>query len=265
MSRYTLIALAFASMLVMSMAWAGSAAAAGPLWLLCLPWNTVNPTRYSDQACTKASGTGNWESAALGAGQSDTVRIVGFSLRLEDKIKGGTSAIKCNGTGSTGWGLITGPNLGLVKVAEIKEAGKNCERIEGGCKTGESITEVKGANLPWKVHLFETEKVPGTEKTFLTALESTTEKKPPGWEITCKAAVGGTLTDKCTSPENEPEYLELFNLVQGSGSSLELLVRGRFEERSPGTCTLGGEKAGKIAGLIAILLWKGLGLSINPN
>jgi len=261
MSRLKIAGLALASMLAVSMAWAGSAAA-GPLWLLCLPGNSGQaPTKYTDSACTKAAVNlaGSWQSESLCSCSSDTVRIVGFSLRLEDKIKGETSTVKCNGTGSVGWGLITGPNLGLVKEARIESPGTNCERVEGACQVG-TIKKVAGVNLPWKVHIFE------TEGKFLTALEGTTEKATPGWEVECKSSLG-TFADKCVSPESEPEYLELINLVQGTpgSASLELLVRGRFEEKSPGKCTLGGEKAGKIAGLVAILLWKGLGLSINPN
>jgi hypothetical protein len=166
--------------------------------------------------------------------------------------------IKCNGTGSRGWGLITGPNLGLVKEAEIESPGRNCERVEGRCERGESIKEFRAVNLPWKIHIFE------TEKKYLTAVEGNTEKLTPGWEIKCKSTLG-TISDKCMSPEKEPEYLELTNLVQGAAgtSSLELLVRGRFEENALGNCTLGGTKAAKISGLVTALLWKGLGLSIS--
>ncbi len=251
--------LALASMLVMSMAIAGSAAAV-PLWLLCLPGPTGQaPTKYTDQSCTKAAVNlaGSWQSESLCECSSDTVKIRAYSLRLSDTgTLGGTTTVKCNGTGSVGWGLITGRNLGLIKVAEVEKPNKNCELVEGGaglCTTAK-LEEVKGANLPWKVHLFE------TENKVLTDISGTIAGKEPGWTLRC-----GGLEDTCTTPEGKPELAELSNLVQGAPgtSELSLLVRARFEEKSPGNCTLGGNGTGHVSGLVAILLWKGLGLSIN--
>jgi hypothetical protein len=239
--------LCLASMLVMSMALA-SAASAAPLWLVCLP---MTGGKFLDSQCLKP-GAGNWESVPLSG--SDTVRLVGFTLRLTD-LKAGLlkekTTVKCNGKGSEGEGLITSPNIGLINTAEVKNAKENCERVEGGCKAGE-VEEVKGADLPWKTEIFE------TEKKYLTKILADGHGEP-GWAVKCNTALG-SKTDTCLSENTEKdEQAELISTER----SAELIVLSRFEKLHKAKCSEGGPETGEVEGLIGVLLASGNGLSIN--
>jgi hypothetical protein len=247
MKSIKIAGLCLVSMLMMSMALA-SAASAAPLWLVCLE-GTAATSKYSSNQCSKTEAGGKWESVSLGT-KSDTVNIVAYSLKLADT---GTGVeIECP-LGSNGWGLIEGPNKGQIKVAEIVNAGVNCKVLKGAalCK---KIEKVNGVNLPWKTELFE------EKEKLLTKLEKGAGAAgEPGWLVKCE----GVPVDICTSPPGEPEQLELLNAFGGSAGT-QLQVVGRFEERSKGNCTVGGNGKGTIRGLVAILLWNGNGLSINP-
>jgi hypothetical protein len=172
----TAVGLCLASMLAMSMALAGTASAA-LLWLLCLEGSGL--TKYSSNQCTEASSTGKWQSLGLPSGGSDTVRLLAFSLRLEDS---GTGVkLECSDAG-TAWGLIEAPNKGKIKVAEITAPliKSNCKLLNGllTCKESANIEKIEGRNLPWAIEIFE------TEKKNLTALKSGGSGEP-GWAITC--------------------------------------------------------------------------------
>jgi RHS repeat-associated protein len=232
-----------AAVLVLGMALAGNAAAA-PLWLVCLEGSGL--TKYSTNQCTTASSTGKWQSLGLPSGKSDTVRLLAFSLRLEDTSVG--VSIECPDAG-TGWGLIESPNKSQIKVAEVKEPEKEgCKVLKGffTCKAG-TLTNVKGLNLPWKTEIFE------TEKKNLTKILSGGGGEP-GWAVTC----GGT-TDECITESGGSESAELVNEVTSS----VLLVSARFEATGKNKCSVGGKETGKTHGSIAILLWSGNGLSVN--
>ncbi len=241
--------LCLVAMITMGMALAGNAFAT-PLWLLCLEGSASN-TKYEDSSCTKAKSTGKWESVALASGKSYSIKLVGFTLKLTDKIKGETSVIKCNGKGSKGSGLLEGLNKGKVFTAEVEEAETNCERVEGSCEAGK-VEKVVGADLPWKTEIFE------TEGKLLTKLEGSVAGKEPGWEVTCKSKLG-KITDKCLSPEGMPEQAELVSEVTAG----VLLIKGRFEGRSKATCSLGGKEAGEVEGLFALLSLGGSGVSLS--
>jgi hypothetical protein len=242
--------LCFASMLVLGMALAGTASAA-PLWLVCLESSGL--TKYSTNQCTTASGTGKWQSLGLPAGKTDTVRIVGFTLRLTDKSTAvGKSTVKCNGNGSRGSGTIEGTNKGIIREAKIEKASENCEAVEGGCKKGE-VEKVTGANLPWSTEIFET-----ANKLLTKIAKGPGAAGEPGWEITCNTLLG-SKTDKCTSKAGEEESAELINEVTGG----VLLVRGVFEKARTASCTEGNSTSGEVEGLVAILLNSGNGLSVN--
>jgi hypothetical protein len=244
--------LCLVAMITMGMALAGSASAA-PLWLLCLE-GSASTSKYSSGQCTKTEAGGKWESVALGS-KSDTVRIVGLTLRLTDlKTSVGKSTIKCDGVESEGEGYIYTEKHGIINTAEVKNAKTNCERVEGGCKAGE-VEKVKGADLPWLTELFE------TEGKFLTKIGGT-GKGEPGWEITCKT-LEGSKTDVCLSESTEKrEGVELTNKVSTSGV---LLVLGTFEKARKAKCSLGTAESGEVEGQIAILLNSGNGLSINKE
>jgi len=243
MKRLTLAGLCLVSMLVTGMALAGNAAAA-LLWLLCLEGSGL--TKYSSNQCTEASSTGKWQSLGLPSGGSDTVRLLAFSLRLIDTGAGVT--VECPDAGTEGWGLIEAPNKGQIKVAKVKEPSKNCKVLKGalGCETA-TLETVEGANLPWKTEIFT------TENKSLTRIEKTTGAS--GWIVKCNG-----IEDKCLEKAGEPESLELKNGVTKG----VLLILAIFENRTKATCSLLGGATGEVTGLVAILLWNGNGLSINP-
>jgi hypothetical protein len=256
MKTLKIAALCAASMLVASMALAGSAFAAPPLWLLCL--NRGSGGNYVENQCRSLhDGAGAWESEGIPAGGRETAIIRGFSLRLEDdevKTTLEKAVVKCNGTGSEGEGEIISAKEGIIREAKVAKAEEHCERVEGPCQAGK-VEKVEGADMPWKQIIFE------TENKTMGALRADGNGEP-GWAITCKTLLG-SKTDTCTSRVSEgmePETLTLVNEVTGG----VLLVRGVFNNKALGTCTEGNKPlTAQIHGLVAILLPSGNGLSIN--
>ncbi len=161
--KYLKIAgLCLASMLITSIALAGTASAETPSWFLCLEGST-SPTKYSSNQCNKAESGGKWESMVLGT-SSATVKISAFTLSLLDE---GTGAeITCDGPGTVGRGLIESPTRGLIKVAEIENPKTNCtltKKAVLACTETKNIEEVKAENLPWETEIYETESKPFTK------------------------------------------------------------------------------------------------------
>jgi hypothetical protein len=243
MKRLKVAGLCLVSMLVAGMALAGNASAA-LLWLLCLP-QTGGTERFADNQCTEKEAGGAWESVSLGT-KSDTVRLLAFSLLLSDPpITVHCPDVSVNG----GWGLIEKNKL-IVKIAEVPKPKEEGCKVEGSlltCKEG-ALEKVSAVNLPWTAEMFETEK-----KNLAQIVGS--GGKPPGWAITC-----GGVTDTCTESSGKPEFLELLNGV----TKKVLLVLARLTNKGRADCTVGGKEKGQVKGLIAILLWNGNGLSINP-
>jgi hypothetical protein len=251
MSRFRIAGLTLASMLAMSMAWAGSATAAGPLWLVCLEGSGL--TKYSNNQCGKAESGGKWQS--LGLLKLDTVRIVAFTLVFRDResVNKENILFTCL-AGGLGTGLIEPGSAAVLREAKINEPKAHCAQLEGPCKKGE-ITKIEAVDLPWKQTLVE------TEKKFLSKQEGDGNGEP-GWAFSCK--VGGiTTTDECKSEEGKPETLELISEVTGG----VLLIRGRYTNAAKGTCSLaeGRKNTAEITGSAAGLLGNGNGLSINPT
>jgi hypothetical protein len=255
--RYLKIAgLCLASMLVMGMTLAGNAAA-GPLWLVCLEGpEKVAPTKYTNHECNVAARNleGVWQSLGLPAGKSDTVRLRAFSLRLTDtKTAAGESSIECPGGGSKGWGLIENVKVGIIKVATVEEASKNCKRLSGGCEEGK-IEEVNGIHLPWKTEIVEE----GGELVSKIVADGNGE---PGWEVRCHTLLG-SKTDICeTEGAANAERVKLLN---GTTEGV-LLVLAVFTQTHSAKCSEGGVGAGHVLGLVAVLLWNGWGLSVNKE
>jgi hypothetical protein len=261
MKQLKIAGLCLASMLVMSMALAGNASAAliPALWLVCLEGNSTTNTKYEDSSCTKPEGTGAWESVPLPLGVSDTVRILGITLRLTDLSAGPLkekSTITCPHP-TEGGGLIENREtegklhaLILIKEAKVKTPETECTRVSGPCKAGE-IKKVEGRNLPWKNEIWE------TEKKFVSKIEPDGNGEP-GWAVECETLLGAK-TDVCTSAGGELEETSGINRVTGG----VLLVLAEFLKVHKANCTEGGAKSGEVEGQIAILLWKGNGLSLN--
>ncbi len=184
--------LCLASMLMMSMALAGTANATA-LWLLCLEGTNAGNTKYKNNQCSEASGTGKWESVAIGS-KSDSVRAVALSLRLEDAKGelGGAVIVKCPVV-KGGRGLVEG-NVLIVTEAKAPSPSTECTAEGTGtfksCKTS-NLTQVGGVNLPWEVVISESgsEFIGKIKKGPMAAGE-------PGWEVEC----AGVKTDACPGP-----------------------------------------------------------------
>jgi hypothetical protein len=255
--RYLKIAgLCLASMLVMGMALAGNASAL-PLWLVCLEAGVEGspPTKYTSNQCTKAAAgnNGKWQSLGLPCCRNDTVRLLAFSLRLVDNgTFGGATAVKCN-LGGRASGVILNRNRGVISLARVEEVGKNCERVSNeACK---GIVSIEGRNLPWETEIEE------VEGKFLTKIKKGEGAAgEPGWAVTCETIIGNK-TDECTNPVGKEEKVELPQGVTGG----ILLVLARFEGANKANCSEGGTEKGEVAGLAAILLTNGNGLSINKE
>jgi hypothetical protein len=246
MRYFRLAGLCLISVLAMGMALAGNAFAT-PLWLLCSEGKNTNNTKYEEAACAVAKSGGAWESVALPSGQSETLVIKGLTLTLTD-LKAGKerSTIKCDGVGSEGTERITPPNKGVITSFVVKEPSKNCERVEEPCKAGE-VEEVKGADLPWKTEIFE------TEKKFLTKIvKGEGAAGEPGWSVTCKTTLGSE-TDKCTSENEakaEQELLENVNSVR----DFRFLILSLPEHVHKYNCTQSESKeTGEMSGYLAVL------------
>jgi hypothetical protein len=263
MKTLKIAGLCLASMLVMGMALAGTASAAAvpALWLVCLEGKEGSlPTKYTTNQCTKAASgnAGKWQSLSLPLGTSDTVRILAITLRLTDNEAGPLkekSTITCPHP-SEGWGLIENREtegkvraIGILREAKAKEPSKECTIVSGPCKT---LEKVEGADLPWEVEIFE------TEKKFVSKIQPDGNGQP-GWAVTCNTALG-SKTDTCKSKEGKLEVLSGENRV----TSEVLLVLAEFLKANKAECSEGGKESGEVAGQIAILLWKGNGLSLNP-
>jgi len=248
--------LCLASMLMMSMALAGTAAAA-PLWLLCLEGKEGSlPTKYTTNQCTSAASgnAGKWESVSLGS-KSDTVRAVAVSIRLEDE-KGELGAavvVKC-GEVKGGKGYLEGSNL-IVTEAKAPSAKTECEAKGSGifkvCTTS-TLESVEGVHLPWKVEVYAV-----SGGTYSSRIQPDGAGEP-GWKV------------KCAKVEDTCESEGAGTLVEASGSAGVvsagvLLVRAQFKEPNTGKCSVGGAKSSHVAGFTAILLNSGNGLSLHET
>jgi hypothetical protein len=245
MKHLKVAGLCLVSMLVMSMTLAGNASAKPALlWLLCLEGSGL--TKYEDNQCTKASGTGKWQSLGLPSGGSDTVRLLAFSLLLIDN---GTGVkVHCPDAG-VGWGLIQEGNKLVIKVAEIphpEAEGCKLEKAFLTCNATSKLEKITAVGLPWTAELTE------TENKYLSTI--TKSASAPGWAVKCAGE-----TDTCTEATKKPE---LAFVGQGVTKGV-LLVLLEFESVVKANCSIGGIEKGEVKGLIAILLWNGNGLSFT--
>jgi len=244
--------LCLVSMLMMSMALAGTAAAA-PLWLLCLEGTNAGNTKYKDSQCTEASSTGKWESVSIGT-KSDTVRAVALSLRLEDA-KGELGAaviVKCPVV-KGGGGLVEG-NLLIVREARAPSPSTECTGEGTGlfkvCKTS-SLEAVEGVDLPWKVE------ISASGGTYTGKIQPDGNGEP-GWRVKCAG-----VEDNCLS--EGPGTLEETSGTAGVVTAGVLLVLAKFKGTGKAKCTQGGAGAGHVQGFVAILLSNGNGLSLHET
>lgn len=242
MKHLKIAGLWLASMLVMGMALAGTAAAT-PAWLVCK--EGTGSTKYSSNQCTEAEATGKWQWSGLSAGEKETVKIVGFTLTLKDtKTLLGEVEVQCFGKGFRGEGIAEAAGKGEITVAEVEKPKENCvgRKI---CKEKE-VEEVKGAHLPWNTE------VVGDETTLANSGAG-----EPGWTIKCDTSLG-SQTDTCESEGKEYEEVGLLDEVSAGVS----LVAGLLENVHKAKCSVGGAGAGEDVGSLAILDQKGMGLTV---
>ncbi len=247
------IGLCLASMLVMGMALAGTASAAGPLWLVCL--KGVGLTKYENSKCLKASGEPNssegWQSLGVASGQVITVAMRPLTITMKDTKFPiiGETGIQCYPKGGRGEGAIEEGGKGKIRVLQYEKAKEDCRGLKG-C---EEIEEIIGRDLPWKVEVFE------TENRFLTKIKNSGSGEP-GWRVKCHTIIG-SLTDECESEsEEKSEQVRLENKVVNE----VLLVRAEFEKLGKQKCSQGGSEAGTIEGQFTISLGGGA-LSVTPR
>jgi len=125
----------------------------------------------------------------------------------------------------------TGKNLAGTTVPSI-----NCEIVsKGSCEeANKSKIVVFPIHLPWKSELL----LPSGETRVDDLKEGTGGE--PGYEITCKAVLLGTVTDVCTGKPGSV-------MTNETGG-----VNGVFEEAETfnpaGNCSIGGEKEGLVVG-----------------
>jgi hypothetical protein len=252
MRRPKIAGLCLASMLVIGMALAGDAEAIPTLWLVCLEGSNIHNAKYEDNQCTKTSGTGKWESVSLSAGKKSTVRIVSFTLRLTDLSAGPLkekATIQCNGPSPTGWGIIEGPNKGVIDKIELTSPSRECFRVEGPCETG-AIEKVSGTHLPWSTELVETE-----EKILETV--NADGAGEPGWAVSCKTLLG-SKTDICEA-QGGPSNLFLKLLENVLRIGIALVLEGTVNHIK-GKCSEGTAESGEVSGQSGVLLYIGYGL-----
>src|SRR5580693_1268764 len=140
----------------------------------------------------------------VGPGAADTITKILSSAGVEEKAE----------------------NLEKVIVNSI-----NCELMEkGACEEANgSLINVFPVHLPWATELL----LPSGE-LVVDDIKEGTGKGAPGYEITCKSSLLGTVTDTCTGIAGS-------NMTNGATD-----VIGKFEEDAtnnpPGNCSIGGEK-----------------------
>ncbi len=215
-------------------------APAAPVWERCSEGTEKEAsTKYSSNQCTKAESSGKWQWNEI----TGTEKIKGtvLTLTLKDLTAGPLkekSTVRCSKGGEEEGTVGPSYDQVLIEKAVVKEASKNCARVEGPCKAGE-VEEVKGVNLPWWEEPFE------TEKKFLTKIETSGEGEP-GWAVKCATALG-SKTDTCTS-EGESKFEE--ELLENTVSSSILFVRATFKKAHKADCTEGGKESGEMEGAV---------------
>jgi len=244
MKSIRIAGLCLAAVFVMSMAAAGTASAA-PHWLVCLNWGGTG-TKYSENQCFKAEGTGKYEWAEV-KGTEPVASQGSVTLVTNGVPIVGSVEVKCSGIdeGSVGPGNIA--RTTEIPKASIKcVAGKNCEKL---------IKNAVPVGLPWNTELKETEGV--LRGTIRKGAGSTSA---PGWTAEC-TVLGVTEANTCTTEEGLVNLTNTFT----PGTVGPLLVLANFikPNKPEAKCTRAGT-TGDVLGGISILLANGDGLRVSP-
>jgi hypothetical protein len=229
MKLLRIVGLCLTAMFVVSML--ASATASAVKLEMCASGSPAG-TKYETSGCAKALSTGTfaWEEIA----KTEAAKTAG-TLRLADsKTLAGESAVECFGTSE-------GYAAGKVSVTTVVNVTPSqCSPV----KVCENVEAVSAVHLPWKSELFETE---GKAEQKILADGG----GEPGWSVTCKAPILGSITDVCTTEEaSKSEVLEAANRITKG----ELLVLLTFTKTHTAKCTQGGAESGKVSGSIGSLL-----------
>jgi hypothetical protein len=218
------------------MAVVAPAAMANPRWVTCKA--NAGKGNFEDSLCSKAKVNGGWETAEI----AESVEVTASSptgLTLEDsKATGGATAINC-----TGSGLGKAAPGGRGEIVRITATG--CKFVPGkvgSCEESKAVT-AKPVNLPWSYELFLRLSLRTGISRVRAEIVSLISGKSPGWAVEC--TVGGIfkITDTC----------EGVTTTSVEANRAAKIVETEFEEESeetPGTCSVGGAKAGRVAGNI---------------
>ena len=235
------------------MAVVASPAMAVPRWVHCVKSTTGT---YNSGLCTTA-GTG-WETTEV-IGTSEVTTSTS-KLELEDtKATGGAVDIECSGTG-TGWvtNLSTKTIPGEDGIAAINEASIKCAFIEkkhGSCEE-EIEPKAHPRNLPWGTKLKEV--VKGTEEgeevrdELVSGPRNQEGNGEPGWAVECRVAGILKISDRCEASGRTIRVRS--NRATGK---TEFVFDKKTEEEGRATCSVGGEKAGRVTGTILSSLRSG--------
>jgi hypothetical protein len=225
--RIGIVGFCLTAMLMVGMAPAGNASAAGALWLLCLKGSGL--TKYSSSTCLTASSSGEWQSEGIKSGQTVTVKLsLAATLVLRDtKTSLGESEVQCYEKGFRGGAVLEGEGKGKITSFEVEKPKENCRGVKACEKEG--IEEVKGVHLPWNIEL----------EGNATKIANSGAGEP-GWEVKCKVA-GIPLTDTCESESKEYEEAVFLNEVIGGALSIRSVAGTLHPEK----CTQGGAESGE--------------------
>ncbi len=238
MKHLKIAGLCLATTLALSVVIATTASAA-PVWEQCSTEKAATAaTKYTEDLCNKASGSGWWAWQEIPASAPQTIHVRGTVTLKDAKTLAGESEVEC---------LVEaeGPAGGSVEKAE-KVTATNCR----GVKVCEGTPTVSAVDLPWETEFFE------TEKKVLQTLKGTTNGEP-GWNIKCKVS-GVEVEDECKGEKGSPERLADEN-VETNGVPLLLET---FTGSAKGDCKQGGKETGSAKGSIGHLVKVG-GLQVS--
>jgi hypothetical protein len=236
MKRLGLVGLCLATLAAMSMVASAAVMAATPLWEQCSEGGSA--TKYSSSGCSKAEAGGKWQWKEVTGTEKFKGSFLTLTLKDTKITEKEGSEIRCTKEAKEE-GTVGPYNGGLViEKVEVKEAAKNCARVEGPCKA-EGVEKVEAAHLPWQEEFGE------TEGKLFTTIEPFGAGEP-GWDVTCNTSKGST-SDTCTSEELTKWEGELLENVSSEGT-----VIGTLEKLHKSKCSIGGSESGVMEGRVKL-------------
>jgi len=230
MKSLRIAGLCLVAMFVMSMVAAGTASAEPTVFESCQ--EGAAGTKYEENLCEKASGTGKFAIAEI----KGTESAIGIgSLRLADTKVPIVGTVEVSCTGETKGTVGPGKFARVEKIENINcTPGTNCEKIE---------KNPEPRNLPWQNEIAE-----GGARAKITA----TNGKGAGWAVTCKV-LGITKTDECTTEEGSVSKTRVRSPGFFTGAKRWLLLFDFETSSANAKCTIGGANSGRVRGTVAVL------------